>query len=92
MTIEKIINPYKKDKHPEKIWKNIELDELRKTECLCINCDRKNDKPVYISCPVAKKIYNICVEHDMAMAITRCGATDGEGNLLYRPLEPFNFR
>ncbi len=81
----KIINKHKKTKKdPEKVWINFYLDNLREKGCLCLNCDRKNDNPPYSSCRVAAKIYNICVENNMAMAITRCGVTDGQGNLMYR--------
>ena len=86
MTIEKITNKYMKEGHPEKIWANLEMDKSRREECLCINCGRKDDMPAYSSCPVAKKIYEVCKEYDMAMAITRCGAVDEEGNLMYLPL------
>lgn len=86
MGIELVINKFKRyEKDPEKIWENIKLDKTRKKECLCLNCDRKNEEQPYKSCHVAMKIYEICVEHHMAMAITRCGATDEHGNLLYKP-------
>ena len=65
---------------------NPKMDKLRKKECLCVNCDRKNEQEPYASCPVAKKIYNICEVYDMAMAITRCGAVDEKGELMYRPI------
>ena len=85
--IELITNKHWKEGHPKEIFSNIEMDELRRKECLCINCERKKDDIPYSSCPVAGKIYNeICVPYDMAMAITKCGATDNEGNLLYKPL------
>jgi hypothetical protein len=81
--IELIANKYKKtEKDPEKVWANVDLDNLRRTECLCMNCDRKNESKPYSSCPVAAKIYKIAVEHNMAMAITKCGATDEKG-LMY---------
>ena len=84
MTIRKIEDPYNPG---SKIWANIEMDEKRRKECLCLNCDRKNDNPPYSSCPVAGKIYEISVENNMAMAITRCGVKDEEGNLMYRPIQ-----
>lgn len=87
MGIEQIANKYKKtEKDPEMIWVNTGMDDLRKRECLCMNCNRKNDSPPYNSCPTAKKIYDICKENNMAMAITRCGATDEHG-LMYLPLK-----
>jgi hypothetical protein len=93
MGVEKIIlteNKYLKSGHPEKIYEHVVMDKLRQTECLCRLCDRKNDidtegRP-YASCDIAKKIYDICVEHDMTLSTTRCGATDERGELLYLPL------
>lgn len=88
MGIELVANKYKKEeKDPDKIWANTELDAQRKTQCLCTNCDRKNEPQPYSSCPVAQQIYQICVQQNMAMAITRCGATDQKGNLLYKPIK-----
>ncbi len=84
MGIEEIENPYKKkETQPDKVWSNAEMDKLRRDECLCLNCARIYDDSLKGTCSVAKMLYNICVEHDMAMAITRCGATDDEGQLLY---------
>lgn len=87
MAVRKILNPYPKEGRAEEVWTHEEMDEARRTECLCRLCDRKNDDPRYSSCPTAAKIYAICVEDDMAMSITRCGARDEEGNLLYKPLK-----
>lgn len=88
MGIELIANKYKKDeKDPPRIWVEEQLDALRREFCLCMNCDRKNDQPPYSSCPTAKKIYEICVQSNMSMAITKCGATDKKGVLLYKPLK-----
>jgi hypothetical protein len=82
-----VVNKYKKrPEQPDSVYANPNMDLLRREECLCINCDRKNEPKPYASCPVAVKIYNICVEHDMAMMITRCGATNSEGELLYKRL------
>ncbi len=45
---------------------NVEMDKLRKTECLCLNC---GNLP---ACNKAEDLYKICIDHDMAMMITRC--------------------
>lgn len=71
------------DGKPEAIWQNSEMDALRKTECMCLNCYLKDENPPYKSCPVAGKIYEICKEHDMAMAITRCGVVGEDGKLMF---------
>lgn len=88
MPIERVPNKYRKtDKDPLEVVANTEMDALRRKECLCVNCDRKNDKPMYSSCPAAAAIYKACVDHNMAMMITRCGAVDDKGELLYKPLK-----
>lgn len=88
MGIEKIANAYRKtEDDPADVWANTEMDALRRKECLCVNCERKNEPKPYASCPVAARIYEICVGHNMAMAITRCGAVGEDGKLMYKPLE-----
>lgn len=88
MTIERVVNKYKqKDADPAEVWANTELDALRREECLCVNCGRKDEPKPYASCPAAAKLYRVCVEHNMAMAITRCGAVDGNGELMYKPVK-----
>lgn len=74
--IERIVNPKKQtDADPAEVWANPEMDKLRRKECLCVNCGRKNDTPrPYASCPTAAALYTVCLEHHMAVAITRCGA------------------
>ena len=80
-TIELIANKYFKEekKNPKEIWANQYMDALRRLECICMNCETMK------SCPTAKKLYGICQEDDMALAITRCGSHDAEGNLRYQP-------
>lgn len=57
----------KQDKyHNSIVWVNIMMDELRKTECLCLNCKDIKD------CEIASKLYGICVNNDIATMITRC--------------------
>ena len=55
------------------VWENAYMDALRKKECLCLNCG--NMKPGSSDhCPAAKKLYELCREENLAMAITRCPA------------------
>ncbi|HII16224.1 MAG TPA: hypothetical protein HA362_08025 [Nanoarchaeota archaeon] len=88
MGIERVANGYKKtDADPAEVWADTEMDALRREKCLCRNCGRKDEPKPYASCPAAAKIYAVCVERNMAMAITRCGAVDANGELMYQPLE-----
>lgn len=47
------------------------MDAVRKEKCMCFHC--ANMKPWSDDhCQLAKKLFKICVEHGMAMMITRC--------------------
>ncbi|OGF62815.1 hypothetical protein A2662_02825 [Candidatus Giovannonibacteria bacterium RIFCSPHIGHO2_01_FULL_45_33] len=65
-------NPAVKETHYGKeVLVNKEMDMLRKTECLCLNCG--NMKPGQADhCHVASALYKICVIENVSMAITRC--------------------
>jgi hypothetical protein len=56
----------KVEKYGVTVWSNTMMDELRKDECLCLNCDRMEE------CPIAKSLYTDCREWDLALAVTRC--------------------
>ncbi len=49
-----------------KVWVSPRIEALRESECLCLNCG------IMKTCPIAKKLFNLCVKEHMAMAITRC--------------------
>jgi hypothetical protein len=54
---------------------NVEMDQLRKKECLCLNCTGKIFDGVMKTendCITKKELYNICVRDNVAMMITRC--------------------
>lgn len=53
-------------KYGETVWSNMEMDELRKSECLCLNCASLK------GCPMAKDLFEICRHCNMALAVTRC--------------------
>ena len=48
------------------VWTNTEMDQKRKSECLCLSCDNLD------VCRMAYKLRGICADEDMAMMITRC--------------------
>lgn len=62
--------PVQIEKYGNKVWTNETMDNLRKTECLCLNC--ANMKPGDNNCPIANTLYQICLADNVAMAITRC--------------------
>ena len=86
--LELVVNRYRrKDTDPEKVWANVDADELRRKECLCLNCERMYDTPQYSSCRAAQEFFELLKKHNSAITMTRCGATDEDGELMYRPLE-----
>jgi len=54
------------EKYGKVVWQHSEMDELRKTQCLCLNCSKMK------SCSAAKVFYEKCQMQDMALAVTRC--------------------
>jgi hypothetical protein len=43
-----------------------ELERLRETDCLCLNCRAMG------SCPIAKTLYQICKRENLALGVSRC--------------------
>ena len=52
-------------KYGVKVKQNVYTDELRKTECLCLNCK-------HFPCDISQKFYNLCVKYNTAIMMTRC--------------------
>jgi len=48
------------------VWVNPIIEALRESECLCLNCG------IMKTCPIAKRLFKLCVKEHLAMAITRC--------------------
>lgn len=59
------------EKYGQKVYANPITESLRPLECLCLNCNKqKNNREE--NCKVAVKLFDICVEHNIALAVTRC--------------------
>ena len=53
------------------VWVNPATETLRRTECLCLNCSNlKPGQPD--NCHIAQAFYSVCVEENVALAVTRC--------------------
>ena len=63
-------NPVKQEHYGVEVWVNPLTEGMRDEECLCLNCDSL--KMGEDNCPIAKKLYKICVEDNMALTITIC--------------------
>ena len=54
------------EKYGAVVWQNVMMDELRKDECLCLNCGSIKE------CGVGSSLYATCKTCDLALAVTRC--------------------
>ena len=53
------------NKYDHKVFCNRPMDELRKEQCLCLNCEK-------LPCIVSEQFFKLCKEYHMATMITRC--------------------
>ena len=51
--------------HGRAVWTDVAMDALRRERCLCLRCS-------FAQCRTRKRLYDICVQHDRALAVTRC--------------------
>jgi hypothetical protein len=49
-----------------KVWTNVEMDSFRKHQCLCLLCSKLGN------CEQASRLYEICKNNNLALAVTRC--------------------
>ncbi len=54
------------ERYGVKVWCNEEMDNLRREECLCVNCTLEDD------CSWAVGFYNMGRDANIALAVTRC--------------------
>ena len=54
------------EKYGVSVWADLEMDELRKYNCLCLNCSKMGN------CEQGSKLYDICCRYNLATMITRC--------------------
>ena len=54
------------EKYNVLVWQHPEMDVLRKTQCLCLNCK------IMKTCKIAKSGYRLCRKYNVAFAMTRC--------------------
>lgn len=58
--------PVLENHYGKEVWTNRFMDDLRRKECLCLNCEIQKD------CTVAASLFNICKNDNLALAVTRC--------------------
>ena len=48
------------------VYVNTMTESLRRSECLCLNCESMK------SCEYAKAFYELCIKGNIALMVTRC--------------------
>lgn len=54
------------EKYGRMVWANEQMEQVRKEECLCLNCKRLTD------CEIASEGYVLCKLTDITFMVTRC--------------------
>jgi hypothetical protein len=57
----RLVTKYGKD-----VWQHHEMDGLRRSECLCLNCEKLT------TCDIANALLHLTVKEHVAFAVTRC--------------------
>ncbi len=57
-------------KHNVIVWTHEEMDKLRKSQCMCLNCGRLKTE----RCGTADCLFETCKVTNIALAVTRCPA------------------
>ncbi len=79
--------PKKETHYDEEVWVNPTTESLRKTECLCLHCGRLKMHPGQENnCRIAQAFYEICLEENIALIITRCPAWADKQESLHEEL------
>lgn len=53
--------------HDTEVYADIEMDNLRRERCLCLNCNKMDT-----SCHTAKVFYHLSLQNGIALMVTRC--------------------
>ena len=61
----------KQEHYGVEVQANVVMDELRKDQCLCLNCE------LIENCDWAGELYSLCKENSLALAVTRCPFFEG---------------
>lgn len=65
-------NPHARPGHPKILYATAIGEPLRTQICLCYGCTKFDPNRREKNCPIANKLFDTAVEHDVAMPVTRC--------------------
>ncbi len=52
--------------HGREVFADLEMDNMRRERCLCLNCSKMD------YCPISKVFYDVCKTNGVALMVTRC--------------------
>lgn len=58
--------------HNAEVTVREDLKGKHREHCLCWDCDKLNTTSREDNCPIANKLYAICVEHNLATPVFEC--------------------
>ena len=64
----------KQEHYDRDVWTNELMDELRRSECLCMSCKFRST-----SCLSADLLFDLCAERSLAVMVTRCPFWQDQG-------------
>jgi len=65
-------NPHARARHPKILYANSVGEPIRTQICLCYGCTKFDPSRREKNCPIANKLFDAAVEHDIAAPVTRC--------------------
>lgn len=54
------------------VWVRTELQGKHRSHCLCWSCKNFNEDDLEAKCPIADKVYKMCLLHDLVLPVWEC--------------------
>lgn len=58
--------------HGKAVWVDSELKGQHRSHCLCFSCDNFKPETREGNCPIANKVFAVCVEHNLTTPVYEC--------------------
>ena len=63
----------------KKVFVQQDLKGKHRDYCLCFKCKKLDVEDIDKNCPIAKKIFSICIDEHLVLVIWECPQFDEEG-------------
>jgi len=64
------------------VWTHVGMDELRREHCMCRHCTKMKPESED-HCLIAASLYEICVDTNIALLVTRCPEFENAGKQIW---------